>query len=277
MSDSVIREITSAIHVRQIQTSLRMAETLTRDLPVLQVRDTMKARSYDATPVFPGPAASTHVGAHQPDGMLWARDLEELDPGTCVGEAVLPLSSDVLINGGATLLELMNRFRRGHTFLLAVGAGGIDGIVTPSDMNKQAGRTHLFMHISALELALAEGLRLHDLTEQQVLKSLSSNRVGLVEGRLARQRSSDQASDVISTLDLQDLLELDLQFNRTGTTAHIENAQIQGLSELRNRVMHAVKDPASDDPERLDRLFDHIDLIERLLETRSSAVKTLGA
>jgi len=40
--------------------------------------------------------------------------------------------------------------------MLVVGGLGLEGIVTPFDMNKQAGRTHLFMQISALEIALSD-------------------------------------------------------------------------------------------------------------------------
>jgi hypothetical protein len=133
-------------------------------------------------------------------------------------------------------------------------------------MNKQAGRTHLFMHVSALELALAERLRASEPSEDDVLRLLPSERVGKVRGRLRRYQESDQAADLVATLDFQDLLLLQGQQGTSGLRSVLTSEQIKGLSEFRNRVMHSVLQPAGDAPERLDDLLNHTKLVQRLLD-----------
>ncbi len=162
MPEPVISEIASAIHVRQIQTSLALAEAFTRDRRVDEVSAFMDQHQHDVAPIFPKHNVHDNFDPVDPDGTLGRADLESMDPGAEIREAVRPLSGSVLIDSRANLLELLDRFRNEHTFLLVVGSGGLDGIVTPSDMNKQAGRTHLFLHVSALEVALAARLRLID-------------------------------------------------------------------------------------------------------------------
>lgn len=91
--------------------------------------------------------------------------------------------------------------------------------MTPSDMNKQAGRTHLFMHVSALELALADGLRAAKRSEGDVLRLLSRERAGQVRWRLRKQQESDQAADLIATHDLRDLLLVERELGRQTSKA----------------------------------------------------------
>jgi len=187
-------------------------------------------------------------------------------PGAEVRAAVRPLSSSVLIDSRANLLELLDRFRVQHTFLLVVGSMGLDGIVTPSDMNKQAGRTHLFMHVSALELALADRLRGAAQTEEELLQILPRERAGKVRSRLKKQQRSDQAADLVATFDFEDLLRIERHIGMADIRSLLSSEQIAGLSDFRNRIMHSVLSPAGDGSERLDELLSHTKLVERLLD-----------
>jgi len=84
------------------------------------------------------------------------------------------LTNSVLIDGNASWVRLLDRFRDEHRFMLVVGGNGLEGIVTPSDMNEQAGRTHLFMQISALEMALSD--RARSAPEDELLTVLPKDR-----------------------------------------------------------------------------------------------------
>jgi hypothetical protein len=262
----VIKEIAAAIHVRQIHTPMGMAERFTRSSQVNDVATHMDRYQHDVTPVFPDEPASGPHGRSDPDGTPWRSDLEGMDPQSSIHAVARPLSSAVLIDSRANLLELLDRFRASHTFLLVVGSGGRDGIVTPSDMNKQAGRTHLFMHVSALELALAARLRASDPSEGEVRRLLPLERAGTVRGRLRRNLESDQATDLVAMLDFQDLLLLEGQLGTSVLRSTLNPQRIKGLSEFRNRVMHAVLQPAGDSPERLDDLLSRTELVQGILE-----------
>lgn len=266
MTDPVIKEIVSAIHVRQIQTPIGMAEPFTRDRRVDEVAAHMDRLQYDVTPVFPEDGIRDGREQSDPDGTLWRADLTGMGPRVDIRAVVRPLSGNVLIDSRANLLELLDRFRANHRFLLVVGGGGLDGIVTPSDMNKQAGRTHLFMHVSALELAVADRLRAAERSEDDVLQLLSAERAGKVRSRLRRQQESDQSADLVATLDFQDLLLIERQLGTSGLSTLLSTEQVEGLSEFRNRVMHSVLQPAGDTPERLDELLERTELVERLLD-----------
>lgn len=274
MPDPVIKEIVSAIHVRHIQTSIEMAERFTRESRVGDVADHMDRFQHDVTPVFPDDSVHGLGVPSEPDGNLWRDDLRCMGPHTEIRAAVRALSGTVLIDGRANLLELLDRFRANHTFLLVVGSGGLDGIVTPSDMNKQAGRTHLFMHVSALELALADRLRAADRLEEEVLGILSPTHASQVRSRLRRQQESDQAVDLVATLDFQDVLLAEWQLGAAGLKSVIDMRQIKGISEFRNRIMHSVLNPAGDEPERLDELLERTDLVERLLDVITDSAMT---
>lgn len=277
MSDSVIKEIAAAIHVRQIQTPMGMAKPFTRHSKVGQVATHMDRVQHDVTPVFPAGDTLNYRGQLGPDGTLRRVELEGLDNADDIRSVVRPLSGDLLIDSKANLLEMLDRFRADHTFLLVVGSGGLNGIVTPSDMNKQAGRTHhLFMHVSALELALAERLRAAKRSDEDVLRLMTPKRAGMARGRLGRQQSSNQSADLVATLDFQDLLLVERELGASGFISHLSLQQIEQLSDFRNRVMHSVLQPAGDDPERLDELLVRTELVERLLGAIEEQSVTAG-
>lgn len=232
----------------------------------------MDQRQYDATPVFPDNNVHDDTrDPSEPDGSLWRTDLEGMAPDSEVRPAVRPLSSSVLIDSRANLLELLDRFCVQHTFLLVVGSMGLDGLVTPSDMKKQAGRTHLLMHVSALELALADRLRGAAQTEAELLRLLPRERASKVRSRLKRQERLDQAADLIATFDFEDLLLIERHIGRADFESLLSPKQISSLSGFRNRIMHSVLSPTGDDPERLNELLSHTKLVERLLDALTTS------
>ena len=109
MPDPVIKEIVSAIHVRQIQTSIEVAEPFTRHSRVDEVTVHMDRLQHDVTPVFPEDDTRDLGGPSAPDGTLWKSDLKGMDARADIRAAVRPLSGNVLIDCRANLLELVPR------------------------------------------------------------------------------------------------------------------------------------------------------------------------
>lgn len=159
MPDPVIRDIASAIHVRHVLTPISDVRDFTRHDLVETVKLHMEGNMLDFTPVFPGnadPLGGGEKGSSGPDGVVELSDLRQAHSDDPIERFIRPLASEVLIEAKASLNELIERFRAGQSFMLVVGSTGLQGVVTPSDLNKQAGRTQLFMQLCALELALAE-------------------------------------------------------------------------------------------------------------------------
>lgn len=264
--DPVIGEIAMAIHVRHIQTSMDTVRIFTRASHVAEVAAHMEHHQYDVTPVFPRDTDRTRSGSRDPDGTLWKADLSGLRPLDDISSAVRPLSGSALIDGNAALVELLARFRAEHTFMLVVGGRGLEGVVTPSDMNKQAGRTQLFMQVSALEIALSDRLRAAGRPDEEVLQVLPTVRGRQARSRLAKKQAKDKASDLVAALDFQDLLVIQRDGAGIQELSNLSDQQIHSLAEFRNRVMHAVLEPAGDASDRLETLLAHTALIAILLD-----------
>ena len=91
-------------------------------------------------------------------------------------------------------------------FLFVVEGREITGLVTPSDLNKQPGRTYFYLLIANLEIAIAEMVRSHFANQSDALGLISKSRRGSVASRLAELRTGDVDADVVAALDFADLL-----------------------------------------------------------------------
>lgn len=264
--DPVIGEIASAIHVRHLQTSLSAARVFTPCSLVSEVAAHMKANKYDATPVFPPATGEGSSARTDPHGTLWFMDLHDLDPAEEVRPVVRPLGSSCLIDGNASVVRLLDRFRVDHRFMLVVGNQGLEGIVTPSDLNKQAGRTHMFMLVSALEMGLANRVRATDRKDSEILGMLPKDRARRASSLLARKQSRDVATDLVAALDFQDLLVIMRATASNELFTALSKEQIESLADFRNGVMHAVLEPAGDASDRLEHVLAQTAQLTRLLE-----------
>lgn len=153
---------------------------------------------------------------------------------------------------------------------MVVGGQGLEGIVTPSDMNKQAGRTHLFVQVSALEMALSDRVRAENWPDEETLRRLPTKRARRARSRLKAKRSVDEAADLVATLDMEDLLQLAGSSPGLEDLSALDAEQIEGLVTFRNKVVHAVLDPAGDADDRLEQLLAQTALIARLLDSLQS-------
>lgn len=269
MPDLVITDIASAIHVRHILTPIGDVRWFTRIDRVEIVRAHLDGNMFDFTPIFPSSAHQPRggtAGTQGPDGILSRSDLRKALADDPIERFVRPLASDVLIEAKSSLNELIERFRAEQPFMFVVGSGGLEGVVTPSDLNKQAGRTQLFMQVCALELALADIVRASARSDDQLLAVLPEERAQSTAGRYRKQRERDEAADLVTAFDLQDLLYVCKGWSAADSVlSKLTSTQIQHLSKFRNTIMHAVLEPAGDDDVRLKRLLDQTELVAELL------------
>lgn len=118
-----------------------------------------------------------------------------------------PLAASCLVSGDTSLGTLMSTLARAP-FLFVVAGGAVSGIVTPSDLNKQAGRTYFYLLVAAVEMNLAERVRGHFSDQENVLALLSDERVSDIRERLAGEQRDDVASDIVAALNLSELLKI---------------------------------------------------------------------
>jgi hypothetical protein len=82
---------------------------------------TKRCRADDPSPCpAVGSVLLCQIPPSDTDGLLWRVDLEGMDPHVVIRATVRSLSSHVLIDSRANLLELLERFRSRQTFLLAL-------------------------------------------------------------------------------------------------------------------------------------------------------------
>lgn len=274
MADAVISEIASAIQVRHIQTPLGKAKPFTRASVAGDVLAHMDRNQFDVSPVFPDGADFLDGAPRDPDGLLSKTPLEQLDGSVAVRDVVRPLASSALIDCNASLRHVLGRFREEHTFMLTVGHRGLEGIVTPSDMNKQAGRTHLFMQVSALELGLSDLIRAANLSDEALYRILPGGRATRARGRYKRKMKKDETADLVAALDFQDILHIEKEIGRIESFSSLEDKTISDLADFRNKVMHAVLEPAGDDAERVGVLLSQTGLITSLLDAIETDTST---
>lgn len=259
-ADAVVRDIASAIHVRHIQTPIEQARRITGEVTQQQVASYLMENQFDATPIFsPEPTASV-------TGLVYREDLDKRSKQP-VEHVRRELEPAVLIDASAPLEDLLGRFDEGQPFLFVIGGRGVTGIVTPSDMNRQAGRVHLFLELSALELAMAQALRDEGGDQERWLTCLhpQAQKRALSEQRKARKQ--DQAVDLIATLHFRDLLLIiRSRGGLSGPWRGLTEPQIDSMNDFRISVMHAVRDVTTDSPPRIEQLISTTQLISQLLQ-----------
>ena len=191
--------------------------------------------------------------------------------GTTMVQQVQRLTAGVLVSGDAPVAELM-AYLHDRPFLFVVEGREITGLVTPSDLNKQPGRTYFYLLIANLEIAIAEMVRSHFANQSDALGLISESRQGSVASRLAELRTGDVDADVVAALDFADLLTV-VKNTPSLLAAFGEfspgswKRRVCGpLASLRHRH-HAseYRTLATDEPTSLDRLIRRDRLLRNLL------------
>jgi hypothetical protein len=261
----LLDQVADAITVRQLETP--MAEAFTVDVRdrESQVAVRLQARDFDHAPVKDGARVV---------GFVRKADLHERSR-EAVEMRMRPLGDETLISADASITTLLP-WVASHPFLFVLDGHVLTGLVTPSDLNKQAGRTYFYLLVAGFELGLAERARADSRPQAVLIGKLPSERRQLVRRRFDARRRRDVEADLVSCLDFSDLLTLlilDRPFARSTIIPSFALADLDaaGLAQLRNKVMHGTT-PLLGRQEDLQRLIDQDSELRRYLNYMSSTL-----
>lgn len=247
---SYVREMASLIQARHLYTPMRRATSFKAEDDQGSTAEVMAESNFDYAPI---------VRRSEVVGFVARSDLTT-STGTEIADKVQRLTARVLVSGDAPVAELMT-YLEDRPFLFVVEGREIAGLVTPSDLNKQPGRTYFYLLIANFEIAIAEMVRSRFPDQLDALRLISEARQGSVTSRLADLRMGDVDADVVAALDFTDLLTVvkntpDLVAAFGEFSPGSWQRKVCGpLTSLRHDIMHGVRTLATDEPGSLDRLI----------------------
>jgi hypothetical protein len=250
-------EIAAALTVRYIQTPTKDLEGFEGHVTAKEAVPVLQRGGYDFAPLY----ENGHV-----IGRVALSDLEDAH-SLRVGDLASQLRSDYLIGASATIGETMRRLK-GDPWLLVVDREGMSGLITPSDLNRQASRTYFYLLIADFEIRLAQRIREQYPSQDEAMGLLDDRRRRMVRGRYESAVDKHVEVDLVAAMDLADLI---------GIAQH--DATIQGsfgcesladwkdttgvLPGFRNRIMHPSRLILTDTA-GLDDLIEHEARLRRL-------------
>ena len=228
-----ISRLSDSILIGHLQTPLDDATVLTPSTPVRSGLRELRRGNYDQAPV---------VEDGTPIGFVLAQDLAR-GRGN-VENYVHPILPHALASESSPLEDALPWLdETGFLFLLR--GQTISGFVVPSDLNKQAGRSYLYLGLTALELRLADLVRVLS-RERDPLGALAPTAANAVRKRLAARTAANVEADVVAELNLAHLFQFVgadaplLARLRVSTPEEWEGLW-KPVNELRKRIAHSVK------------------------------------
>ncbi len=226
-------QLSDAIIVGHLQTPLEIATVLSPTAPVRSALRELAKDNYDQAPVVGDDGV--------PIGFALTRDLTRGQG--CVANYVRPVLPKALASEMSPLQNALPWLQlTGFLFLLS--GQTISGFVVPSDINKQAGRTYLYLGLAALELAIADEVRGLG-RSQDVLAFLPPPAAKSIQNRLRRNVSLNVEADVVAEMNLSHLFHIvgydsDL-LARLGVSAEEWTMCWKPINNLRRRVAHSTR------------------------------------
>ncbi len=231
MSD-FLEMLADAITVRQLTTPIASSLTFSPDAPVIATHKTLASRRFDYAPVTNG---------EQVIGRIGQSDLSSGGAGT-IEPYVTPLHAKIVVSASSPINDLVSWFSA-EPFLLVLDGRDVMGLVTVSDLNKQAARTYLYAVVTGFESALANFLRRHIDDQELAIGKFSSERQQRIRSTVAA--AGEQEADYISAMSLPDLLDLTRKCDLLGClgfdSAQAWKTQTGPLVQFRNGIAHATK------------------------------------
>jgi hypothetical protein len=128
-----------------------------------------------------------------------------------VGALGEPLDDRMVVSADATLRELVLALAS-NPFLFVVTGAELTGLVTTSDLNREAARAYFFLLIVGFEMALALVTRTKSKSgEANLREALTAERWRVIQRRLRLQRSFGAEIDEVACMDLRDLIDICLR------------------------------------------------------------------
>lgn len=241
--------IAAELTARFVHTPRSRLEGFSVEEPMSQAAGYLRGRNFDFGAVFNGDEV---VGRVSLDSLLQS-------DGGQVADFMQSLSSAFVVAGDSPIREVM-RWLRDDPWLLVIDMNEIAGLVTPSDLNRQAARTYFYMLVSDFEIKLADSIRREFSDPAEALEHLGEQQRQKIRHSQSAAESRNIDSDYISYMDLSDLVNIAAKTPslRDGfgypSRSSWEGA-VNSIVDVRHRIMHPVR-PLLDDASELDRLID---------------------
>ena len=251
-------DIASALTVRHIQTPARDLLGFEPNTPAGEAAAVLETRRIDFAPVM---QANEIVGRVGLSSLLDS-------PTDLVGALAVPLATDYLVTADVAISQVM-KWLLEHPWLLVIDGRHVSGVVTPSDLNRQAARTYFYLLIADFEIRLADYTRRFFDDQTKALALMSGERRADIEVRFKNATSRDIESDLVAAMDFSDLLHVAKRFapihQAFGFTSGTSWTNATGrLAEFRHEIMHPVRG-ILDDQKGLSRLIAIEDRLRSLL------------
>jgi hypothetical protein len=251
------QDIAAALTARHLQTRYEELVGFDVNHRASDIHAKLEEAGYDFAPVTEGDRLVGRIGQHSVAGhtQLRAGDLlERLSPRFLIAS-----NSDV----GRVMTWLVD-----DPWLLVVDGNRVTGVVTPSDLNRQAGRTYLYLLITDFESRLADSIR-RIVGPKSAVTYLSESRQIKVLELFLELKNGEVEVDEVAAMQLSDLVAIGkkqapirLEF---GVHSATEWRTLTGsVIRLRHAVMHATR-PFLSDRIGLAQLTEDRTRLQRLL------------
>jgi CBS domain-containing protein len=250
-------EIVEQLTVRQILTPWNRIVGFSPRVPAATALEEMKRGRFDYVPVLEDKRVL---------GRAFHADLEK-DPAAAVGEFVESLSQSYLVAAQSPIPRVM-RWLNEDRWLLVVEGRGFAGLVTPSDLNRQAARAYFYLLVGELEVHLADVIRVAFEDQENALSLLNARSRYGVRKNHAEASTGDIDSDYVAAMTLRDLFRItsrsDMVQALLPDAYNLDWDWVDSeIGDFRNKVMH-VSRPLLSDTDGLPQLIE-IEACLRLL------------
>lgn len=206
-----------------IATSLGDAVTVDLHDAPSEAAATLRRQRFDQAPVRDG----RHIVGWVPT--------QGLDGATRVGSILRPLRDSAIASTDAPLADVLELLAR-EDFVFTVGNVGLAGFVTPSDLDRHAARSHFYLLVSDVEMALAEVVR-HAVPRDRIIELIRGET--LVRWKTATAANNE--ANPVEYLHIRALAELFLETRWGGLTSEEARNTLTELCQFRPIVMHPAR------------------------------------
>jgi hypothetical protein len=252
--------VSNALTAKHLSTSLEGAETVQAGERA-GTAATRLGKAFDQAPVRDGDEVV---------GFALTAELTK-SPRANVRTLMHPLQAEVVLSPDTPVRDVLPILSR-HGFAFVREGDSIDSFVTPSDINRQAGRAHFYLLVAALEVALSDLLRRFAKGRDQsaFLNYLPRDGRFTVECRYLAAERDGLDVDYVTYMEFSHLLKVvghidELRRPLDASTRTEWEKKVGSLPDLRNDVMHSTREFLS--PTRaVSDLREKQDLIIQLLD-----------
>ena len=229
LTPGTVKDLAGFFRADQICTSLSSAITVELTESPDAAHNHLKSENFDQAPVM-------HAG--RPIGWVMRKSLVGRDS---VRSCMTALEACTLVSAESSIARVLPLLMK-DKFLFVIGAGEVQGFIVPSDRDRHAVRSYLYLLIAGIEMQLAEIVKLH-CTEKEMTDEMG--------GRLKKvfdvAREHEQETSAVEYLYLKSLIKL---FKGKNFEQHMLwnddlSSLLDRIESFRNDVMHANKSLAA--------------------------------